>query len=170
MDPKRFEGQQKERYRGYLTVVIEHEEIDVCKAVDNFIAGKVRNFNPAFCPTAPQLATHIREVRDKRLDLDHWDTIAKRNAQQLPPPEKSEQSRQRVREMMKDFANKHSLGPKTATETPEQAQDWLNEHQRTHVAAGVEKSAGGALKSPTGTIPVTPVLRENLKRHFPIDG
>lgn len=170
LDPTRFEEQQRTKFRAYVEVVSQFDEIDVRKAIEDFRDNRVRNFNPAWAPTPPQVATHIREVRDKRIDSGRWDRQLKKNAEMLlPAPEKTPEARERVARMMEEFTARHRPGPKV--ETPEQAQEWLHNRQRSLVAAGIEKSdtdyqvgRNGDPRAVSGDLRVTPQLRELLKR------
>lgn len=174
MDPIEFSKREAIRLKGLITVMSEFDEIDVRQAISDFILGKVRNLNPAFAPTAPQLATQIRHVRDKRLDADRWDRISQQNAETLlPPPERTEESRERVAKMIEDFTRRNKPEKARSTFDVDQgsATEWLKDRQRRLVAAGIEKteakypeSENAAPDPVSGEIYVTPQLREILAR------
>lgn len=98
-------GDMRVQIRAYGLALGEFEPRDIEAAILLFLRGKVAWHNGAYAPSAPLLATAVREVRDARLDSERRDRMAERPKAlakpDVPPP--SDEERARVKAMVDNF-------------------------------------------------------------------
>lgn len=116
----------------------------ILDAVDDFINGRVPGINPAFAPTAPQFATHMRLTQKREHDLRSGnirllEQLREREEDEEWAAQRTPEARAKVKSMLDAIAEKDK------TRTPEeiaQAKATLAKHDALYADQFVESPAG----------------------------
>jgi len=92
-----------ERAKVYFEALAIYETRDIDAGITALLTGSEPGVNPAFAPSAPQVATAARRALNARLDSEYRKRLGH---PALPPPDipKTPESRERVRALAQQFA------------------------------------------------------------------